>query len=45
MGLLRTSAAGLGLSALGLVGGFLAGLLRRRTPSHYVGDRHAPRAH
>jgi hypothetical protein len=42
--MLRGVAVGVGFALLGTLGGFLAGLLRRRPPSHYVDDDHAPRA-
>lgn len=42
MGWLRRVATGAGLALLGAAGGFLGGLLRRRTPSDYVSERHAP---
>ncbi|HET6625190.1 MAG TPA: hypothetical protein VFG63_02265 [Nocardioidaceae bacterium] len=44
MGRLRRIGTGLVLGVLGAVGGFLGGLLRRRTPSDYVRDDHAPPA-
>ena len=44
MGWLRRTATGIGLALLGMVGGFLGGLLRRRTPTDYVRDDHAPPA-
>ena len=44
MGWLRRVGGGLSLLALGLAVGFIGGLLRRRTPTHYVSDRHAPPA-
>ena len=34
----RRTATGFGLALLGMVGGFLGGLLRRRTPTDYVRD-------
>ena len=40
----RRTATGFGLALLGMVGGFLGGLLRRRTPTDYVRDDHAPPA-
>ena len=44
MGLFRRIGAGLVLALVGAVGGFLGGLLRRRTPTGYVRDDHAPPA-
>ena len=42
--MLRGVGAGVGLALLGTLGGFVAGLFRRRPPSHYVDDDHAPPA-
>jgi hypothetical protein len=44
MGSLRNIATGIGLALVGVVSGFLGGLLRRRTPTDYVRDDHAPPA-
>jgi hypothetical protein len=44
MGWLRRIGSGMLLAVLGVLGGFVGGLLRRRTPSGYVRDDHAPPA-
>lgn len=48
MGWLRRLVGGLTVLISGLIFGlavgFISGLLRRRTPTHYVSDRHAPPA-
>jgi hypothetical protein len=42
MGWLRRFGAGSFLALLGALGGFVGALFRRRTPSSYVRDEHAP---